>query len=179
MISLVAFSATSTTETVGEGYQVTTPSINDYANSADASQLSYTVVSFCTLANLPGFRLDPPRGKARRYAVCLITKRDEEAFFVHKLDYIEPDQIDNAVRCFQKLRQLCKSIMPTTSEKWSHSVRMNAESVTGLAKKSRTLHAVPTDVSLERRGFLACLHFKPGLAPPDAMSFRYSVGRCL
>ena len=149
VVSLVASTAKSTTTNVGGGFQVTTPAVNDHANPAGASQPSFTLVGFCTLDNLPGFRLDPPRGKAHRYAICLISRREEDQFHIHKLEYIEQDQIDNATRCFQKLRKLCKAIMPTTAEKRSHSVSVCSSSVADLAKRARSLHAMPTDVSME------------------------------
>ena len=70
MICLIASEAKSTTTNVGEGYQVTSPKIQDLANpDAGALQLGYSVVGFCTLDNLPAFRLDPQRGKPNRCAV--------------------------------------------------------------------------------------------------------------
>ena len=149
VVSLVAATTKSSTTNVGRGFQVTTPAVQDHANPAGASQPGSTLVSFCTLDNPPGFRLDPPRGKAHRFAVCLISRREEGQFHIHKLEYIEQDQIENATQCFQKLRKLCKAIMPTREEKRSHSVSACSSSVATLSKRSRTLHAVPTDVSMD------------------------------
>ena len=149
VVSLVAATTKSSTTNVGRGFQVTTPAVRDHANPAGASQPGSTLVGFCTLDNLPGFRLDPPRGKAHRFAICLISRREGDQFHAHKIEYIEQDQVETATRCFQKLRKLCKAIMPTTMEKRSHSVSVCSSSVAGLAKRSRTLHAVPTDASLE------------------------------
>ncbi len=73
---------------------------------------SHTAVGYCTLETLPGFRLDPPRGKSVRCALCLLTKKDDEGSHSHKLEYNEPDQITHAVACMQKLRKLCSRIHP-------------------------------------------------------------------
>ena len=101
--------------------------------------------------NLPGFRLDPPRGKKFRVALALITKVDEEGFHVHKLEYIEAEHVDQAVECMRRLRKLSKSICSNSSEKRSHAVALGAPdgpSPTKI-KKARNLHKVPTDGSLE------------------------------
>ena len=66
-------------------------------------------MGFCALDNLTGFKLDPPRRKAIRCAICLFVKRDDEGFRVHDLQYTEPDQVDKAVPHVQKLRKLCKT----------------------------------------------------------------------
>ena len=109
VLSLVASPAKSITVAIGAGFQVTTPEVLDHANPAGASQLSVSLVGYCTMDALPGFRMDPPRGRMHRYAMCSITKREGDTFHVHKLEYIEPNQIDDAVRCFQKLRSLSKT----------------------------------------------------------------------
>ena len=150
VIALIASEAKSTTTNVGEGYQVTSPKIQDLANpDAGALQPGYSVVGFCTLDNLPAFRLDPPRGKPNRCAVCLFSRRQENTLHVHKLECLEPDQVENAVVCFQKLRKLSKGIHPEGTEKKSHDVKACAESAGNPKKKARLLQAVPTDASLE------------------------------
>ena len=148
VVTLAASPSKSSTLPIGEGFQVTTPDVVDYANPASASQPSVSLVGFCSVDALPGFRMDPPRGRAHRFAICLISKREDNAFHVHKLEYIEPDQVDDAVRCFQKLRSLCKRIQPAGSEKRSHSVAACSDVATALQKKARTLTQVPTDASL-------------------------------
>jgi hypothetical protein len=104
-------------------------------------------VGYCTLDSLPAFRLDPPRGKPFRVAVCLLNKKDDEGFHIYKLEYIEPDQVEDATICFQKLRKFCKKIRPTSLEKRSHVMVLNAETLG--AKKARTLRAIPTGASLD------------------------------
>eukprot|EP00974_Lingulodinium_polyedra_P037654 3611626-Lingulodinium_polyedra.AAC.1 len=107
------------------------------------------MVGYCTLNNLPGFRLDPPRGTPMRSAICLVTKKDDEGLHIHKLEYVEPGQIDNAIACLQRLRKLCTRIRPESSEKRSHAIALDAFGKSpGSVKRARTLHAVPTEASL-------------------------------
>ena len=100
--------------------------------------------------NLPGFRLDPPRGKNFRVAVVLFTKADEkEGLHIHKLEYIEPEQVKEAVLCMQKLRRLSKGVHTVSTDKRSHSVALVNEGMSPCTtKKARTLQAVPTEASL-------------------------------
>ena len=136
----------SVTESIGEGFKVTTSAVKDLANPTGASQPGYEIIGYCNVDNLPGFRLDPPRGKPMRFAICLFTKKDDEGFHLHKWEYLEPDQVDNAVQCMRKLRKLCMGIHSTSGEKRSHSVSACTE--VSPMKKARTLQAVPTDAEL-------------------------------
>ena len=81
--------------------------------------------------------------------VCVFSRWQENAFHVHKLECLEPDHVDNAVVCFQKLRKLSKGIPPEGTENKSHDVKACAESAGNPKKKARLLQAVPTDASLE------------------------------
>ena len=135
-----------------------TSNVQDFANpsagvsqpstSGGASEDAYSVFGFCTLDNLPAFRLDPPRGKTVRCALCVISKRQGNTFRVHELECLEPDQVDTAVRCFQKLRKLCSAVRPSSTEKRSHDVPACAEAFQQEGKKARKLQAVPMDATL-------------------------------
>ena len=150
---LIGSEKSSTTEKVGDGFKVTTAGIKDVANPGvnTATQAeSNTAVGYCTFGSLPGFRLDPPRGKPMRYAVALFNKKDEEGLHIHKLEYIEPDQISNASKCIQKLRKLCTLIHPESAEKRSRSIFLDLDLQSSASmKKARVLRAVPTDASLD------------------------------
>ena len=100
--------------------------------------------------SLPGFRLDPPRGKNFRVAVVLFTKADEkEGLHIHKLEYIEPEQVKEAVLCMQKLRRLSKGVHTVSTAKRSHSVALVHEGMSPCTtRRARTLQAVPTEASL-------------------------------
>ena len=93
--------------------------------------------------------MDPPRGNNMRYAIALLTKADQEGLHVHKLEYIELEQVNDAIKCLQKLRKLSKRIHPESSDKRSHAVFLCGSGKTpGDTKKARTLQAVPTEASL-------------------------------
>ena len=69
----------------------------------------YSLVGYLPMVDVAGFRLDPPRGGTSRAALLMSRKADEhEGLHSQVLEYIEPDQLENAVRCMQKLRRLCK-----------------------------------------------------------------------
>jgi len=158
VLSLIASTSKSTTTNVGGGYQVKSSSIHDDAkpsvgvaqhSSDGASEPTYSVLGFCTLDDLPAFQLNPPIGKANRCAVCVISRREGNAFHVHKLECLEPAQMDTAVTCFQKMRKLCSAVRPSSTEKRSHDVKACAEDFPKTEKRAKTLKAVPTDASLE------------------------------
>jgi len=146
--TLLSSEQKSVTEAVGDGFKVITADIKDCANPTP-STAEHKTVGYCSLANLSGFRLDPPRGKATRCALAFISKMDCEGLHIHKLEYIEPDQIENAVLCMQKLRMLCKQIRPTADGKRSHAVPMeDSWAATTHIKKARVLESCPTAGSL-------------------------------
>ena len=155
--ALVASTSTSKTEQVSEhGYKVVTLAVKDVANpdgSVDKPVGNHTLVGYCSMDSLPGFRLDPPRGKNLRVALVLFTKADDaEGLHIHQLEYIEMDQIKDATRCMQKLRKLSKGVHSVSTEKRSHNITLECLSPHGLSptstKKARALQAVPTDKSL-------------------------------
>ena len=106
---------------------------------------SHTLVGYCSMDSLPGFRLDPPRGKNFRVAVVLFTKADKkEGLHIHKQEYIEPGQVKEAVLCMQKLHRLSKGVHTVSTEKRSHSVALVNEAMSPCTtQKARTLQAVP------------------------------------
>ena len=89
------------------------------------------------------FRLDPPRGKPMRAAVVLVSKKDDAGLHIHKLEYVEPGDVKNAIECFRKLRTLSAKMCPSNTAKRSefHGCQENP-------KRCRTLQQTPTDASL-------------------------------
>ena len=79
-------------------------------------------------------------------------KIDDTTIEMQKAEFVEPEDAAGAIKCFQRLRQVCKQIKqipPTGSAK-----RTRAESASFVAspkdlKKCRTLQAVPTDASID------------------------------
>ena len=149
----------SKTEQMSErGYKVATEGIKDIANpkgTLDAPVGNHTVIGYCSIDNLAGFRLDPPRGKKTRVALALFSKvTGDGTYIIHRLEIIEPDQVENAVVCLQKLHRLSKKVHQTSSEKRSHSFDLESAAKTSPSdtKKARTLQAAPTDSSLPEEG---------------------------
>ena len=68
------------------------------------------------------------------------------AFHIHKLEYIEPENVERAIKCIQKLCKLCKQMRSFLTEKRFCFVDLFQASPT---TKARTLQAVPTDAGLE------------------------------
>ena len=154
LAALVACNSKSKADKVGDdGYKVVTSDVKDVANpngTIDEPIGSHTLVEYCSMDGLPGFRLDPPRGKNFRVAVVLFSKADEkEGLYIHKLEYVEPEQVKEAVLRMQKLRRLSKGVHTVSTEKRSHSIPLAHEGRSPCTtKKARTLQAAPTEASL-------------------------------
>ena len=153
--ALIASEQKSRTEKLSEdSYRVSTSGIKDIANPKGTVEVpvgNYDVIGYCSMNNLPSFRLDPPRGKQMRVALALICKvQGDSSLVIHKLELIEPDQVANAVVCLQKLRRLSNSVHQSSSEKRSHSFDLENAATTSPSdtKEARTLQAAPTDASL-------------------------------
>ena len=130
--ALVACDSKSKTEKISDdGFKVSTFNVKDVANPAgtvDNPIGSHTLVGYCSMNSLPGFRLDPPRGKTCRVALVLFSSVDEtEGFHIHKLECIEPDQVNQAVACLQKLRTLCRRVRSVSSEKRTRCQNLQAD----------------------------------------------------
>ena len=92
---------------------------------------NYTLVGYCTADNLPGFVLDPPRGKAIRVALVFFffsKAHDTEGLQIHKLEVLEPDQVKDAALRMQKLRTLTMHVRAglQTAEKRSHDFALGS-----------------------------------------------------
>ena len=125
MGTLIASNSETQTERVGDdGYKVVTTDVKDVANpagSVDKPIGNHTLVGYCSMDSLPGCRLDPPRGKSFRVALALLSRADEEGFHIHRLEYIEPEQVNQAVVCMQKLRTLSKRVRSVSTDNLVHA----------------------------------------------------------
>ena len=99
--------------------------------------------------HLAGYQLDPPRNKAQRFAVILISRVDPEGIQVYKQESIENSDSLNAIACFRKLRTVCKRIKPTSTEKRSHALTGVIEGIPSDANKCRTLQEMPSAASID------------------------------
>ena len=104
-------------------------------------------------SNLNGIvKLDPPRGKISRFAVLLVDKIDDMTIEMQKAEFVEPEDALGAVKCFQRLRQVCKQIKQITPSGCAKRTRSESTSFVASPKdlkKCRTLKAVPTDASID------------------------------
>lgn len=97
-------------------------------------------------------KLDPPRGKKSRFAVLLVDKIDDVTVEMQKAEFVEPEDAVGAVKCFQRLRQVCKQIKQITPSGSAKRTRSESNSFVASPmdlKKCRSLKAVPTDASID------------------------------
>ena len=150
VVALIGSPNKSQTVATGSGWKVTTAGITDIANTVEAENQSYQVTGYCSQLDIMNFKLDPPRGKACRVAVVLLTGADAQGGFdVHKLELVEPESVKNAIACFRKLRFLTKKIAPESTAKRTRAMENMFLSSPKDTKRCKTLHAVPSDVSLK------------------------------
>ena len=112
---------------------------------ADATDDAFQLVGYCSEANLPQFVLDPPRGKAHRVAFVIFTRADEEGGLeMHKLEHVEPENVENAAECMKKLRTLTRNVRATNPTALSHTLSLDAIGTPSpsAAKKSKDLAIV-------------------------------------
>ena len=123
--------------------------VKDVANPSATGDRIYSTVGYCCRGDLAGYRLDPPRGKQLRCALVLCAKKDKEGFHIHKLVSIEPDQVNQAVACRQKLRRLSKQVRSESTDKRSRALDLDSDGRSACdTKKARTLQAPTTGDSL-------------------------------
>jgi hypothetical protein len=163
-VVLVECLQATTTQPFGDGFKAETKGIRDVAAIGDVSQLAdasltgaagpsevfYRAIGF---SNLNGIvKLDPPRGKKSRFAVLLVDKIDDGTIEMQKAEFVEPEDAAGAVKCFQRLRQVCKQIKQSTPSDSAKRTRSDSTSFVASPKdlkKCRTLKAVPTDASID------------------------------
>ena len=159
--ALIASSTKSLAEETGYGYKVTTTNVSDAANPNSGTSDSirnYTVLGYCSLADMLEYKLDPPRGQRCRFAAVLITQVESSgdadgqqatvSLMVEKLECIESGDAEHAMASFRKLRRLSMRLHPVSEEKRSHALDHLFLEAPRELKRCRTLRAVPTDVSL-------------------------------
>ena len=168
VVALIGSSQRSRQEQVGSGWRVITQGIIDLAHpdvtaestapdSAAASQRGegkYAVVGYCTADGLLSLKLDPPRGKPLRAAVALFSTVDDVGLQIHKLEHVEPENVQHAIASFRKLRTLSARINPSSAEKRGRSVEtLTSLDQTPAFKRCRSLRELPSAESLpEARG---------------------------
>ena len=133
-------------------------SLGDASKLANASstgdpespEVFYNAIGFSSLNGI--VKLDPPRGKKSRFAVLLVDKIDDVTVEMQKAEFVEPEDAVGAVKCFQRLRQVCKQIKQITPSGSAKRTRSESNSFVASPmdlKKCRSLKAVPTDASID------------------------------
>ena len=163
-VILVESLQATTTQPFGDGFKAETKGIRDVAFIGDVSQLAdasltddtkrpevfYTAIGYSKLNGI--VKLNPPRGKKSRFAVLLVDKIDGMTIEMQKAEFVEPDDAAGAVKCFQRLRQVCKQIKQSQLSGYGKRTRSESTSFVGSPenlKKCRTLQAMPTDASID------------------------------
>ena len=118
--------------------------------SSESQEGLYRAIGFSNLEAL--VKLDPPRGKKSRFAVLLVDKIDDMTIEMQRAEFVEPEDVAGAVKCFQRLRQVCKEIKQITPSGSAKRTRSESSSFVASPKdlkKCRTLNAMPTDASID------------------------------
>ena len=88
-------------EQLGEGFRMVTEGVVDALSPEDPP---FTLVAFCSLANSPSFRLDPPGSAREQAALVLITDRPSSSMFlVESVQLLAPSQKDATKAALQQL----------------------------------------------------------------------------
>ena len=88
-------------EKLGEGYRMVTEGVVDALSPEDPP---FTLVAFCSLANSPSFRLDPPGSAKEQVALVLVTDRPSSSMFmVESVQLLGPFQKDATKAALQQL----------------------------------------------------------------------------
>ena len=145
ILALIKSTKTTQTNPFGDGFKLVTPGIEDLLSytdtSGNASQVKHKLSAICTLANLPQYRLDPPRGGAT-YALVTITGKNEDAFVIESVQPLTEEQASQARTSLVKLLHFAMHMNARDRKRpveWSESCSPTA------ARKCSKLGRSPTD----------------------------------
>jgi hypothetical protein len=104
------------------------------------------------MAALPHSCWDPLRGQGPWFAVAFINRCDEtdkgvKNFQLDKVQLLESSEASNAIAAFQHLRRLTMKVNPRSSSARKRNFGFTEEA-SKILRHSKTLRAIPTDVSL-------------------------------
>ena len=93
ILALVRSTKSTKTTTLGSGYKLITPDVEDLLSTEDpnqvTNQMKYTLSATCTLENLPQYRLDAPRGGSQ-HALVIVTAKTEVSFVIESVQLLTP-----------------------------------------------------------------------------------------
>jgi hypothetical protein len=153
VLALVESSEASTLqETGGGGYKIVTNNVKDLLHdSPDAPSVQLT--SFCLLANLQDFKLDPPRSHANKKQAALVLisavlqvagAGQPGSFMVDSVQLLQPAEVDAVKDCLKRLLFLTSLAGHMASRKRNASMSSTIEESPTKASKCRSLGRHPT-----------------------------------
>jgi hypothetical protein len=153
VLALVESSEASTLqETGGGGYKIVTNNVKDLLHdSPDAPSVQLT--SFCLLANLQDFKLNPPRSSANKKQAALVLissvlqvsgAGQPGSFMVDSVQLLQPAEIDAVKDCLKRLVFFTSLAAHMASRKRNASMSSTVEESPTKAAKCRTLGRHPT-----------------------------------
>ena len=144
ILSLIRSTQNSKMTQLANGWKLTTTGVEDLLagvgpNHAPAKE--YTISAICTMENLPGYRLDPPRGHAQ-HALVTLSARMEDTFIADQVQLLSPEQVEpakNSLKVLMKLATLLNSPSRKRGTPWTNDFSP------ATAKKCRILGRSPTE----------------------------------
>ncbi len=153
VLALVESSEASTLqETGGGGYKIITNNVKDLLHdSPDAPPVQLS--SFCLLANLQDFKLNPPRSSANKKQAALVlissvlevgSAGQPVSFMVDSVQLLQPAEVDAVKNCLKRLLFLTSLAGHMASRKRNASTSATVEESPTKAPKCRSLGRHPT-----------------------------------
>ena len=153
VLALVESSEASTLQqTGGGGYKIVTNNVKDLLHdSPDAPSVQLT--SFCLLANLQDFKLDPPRSIANKKQTALVLissvlqvigAGQPGSFMVDSVQLLQPAEVDAVKDCLKRLVFFTSLAAHMASRKRNASMSSTVEESPTKAAKCRSLGRHPT-----------------------------------
>ena len=142
MIGLNRCSKNSKSETLGDGFKLTTPGVADLlaADNSEHESKRYTVSCVCTLENLPNCRLDPPRG-GEQHALVTISDMIGDTFVLDQVQLLKPEE---AIEAATSLRRLISVAIELRNRDRKRGGAWTEEFSPAMAKRCRVLGRSPT-----------------------------------
>ena len=132
-------------------FKLVTSNVECFLSSDDSHLASrkYSLTATCSMLNLPGFRLDPVRGKPQ-HALITITAKLGDNFVVETVQLLDAEGAAQAKESLTKLQFLAMNIQARDKKR---QVAWTEEACPVQAKKCRILGRSGTDAAIERPAF--------------------------
>ena len=149
LLALVRSSKLSKAEKLGEaGFKLQTTDVEDLLNTFQppktASEKRHTLSAICTLANLPQYKLDAPRGGTQD-ALVIITAMTDEAFVIEAVHCLTKEE---SAQVKESLISLLYQAMHIHARDRKRVVEWTDGSSPLNSSKCRRLGSAPTDAPL-------------------------------